>query len=119
MTDPRMTKDFSVFDCDAHVNDPLEIWEEYRPEGHRGSGSPDLLAHGPRGHGERGYAGDGWRQRRVRGRMYNPICIAGPQMNKKIMRKLISMMPLTDEQREYVGTPVRYDAHSPHHATWT
>ena len=28
--------------------------------------------------------------------MYNPICIAGPQMSKKIMRRLISMMPLSD-----------------------
>ena len=34
---------------------------------------------------------------------YNPICIAGPQMNKKIMRQVCSsMVPLTDEQRAYV-----------------
>ena len=42
--------------------------------------------------------------------MYNPICIAGPQMNKKIMRKLISMTPLTDEQRAYVQHDGGYDA---------
>ena len=38
----------------------------------------------------------------IGGGMYNPICIAGPQMNKKIMRKLISMTPLTDEQVSYL-----------------
>jgi predicted TIM-barrel fold metal-dependent hydrolase len=44
--------------------------------------------------------------------MYNPICIAGPQMSKKIMRKLISMMPLTDEQREYVHHDGAIDPHA-------
>ena len=27
-----LTKNFPVFDCDAHVNDPLDIWEKYVPE---------------------------------------------------------------------------------------
>src|SRR5205085_275138 len=44
--------------------------------------------------------------------MYNPILIAGPQMNKKIMRKLIAMMPLSDEQRDYVRHAGGYDAQS-------
>lgn len=25
----RITKSFAVFDCDAHVNDPVEIWTKY------------------------------------------------------------------------------------------
>src|SRR2546425_10234790 len=25
----RLTKSFPVFDCDAHINDPNEIWSEY------------------------------------------------------------------------------------------
>ena len=25
----RVTKTFSVFDCDAHINDPDEIWTQY------------------------------------------------------------------------------------------
>lgn len=25
----RLSKNFSVFDCDAHVNDALEIWTDY------------------------------------------------------------------------------------------
>ena len=28
----RVTKTFPVFDCDAHVNDPLDIWEKYVPK---------------------------------------------------------------------------------------
>ena len=43
--------------------------------------------------------------------LYNPICIAGPQMNKKIMRKLISMAPLSDEQRDYLEHKGAYDPH--------
>ena len=27
----RLTKSFSVFDCDAHINDPMGIWD-YVPE---------------------------------------------------------------------------------------
>ena len=30
----RLTKSFSVFDCDAHINDPLPIWD-YVPESKR------------------------------------------------------------------------------------
>src|ERR1700687_2682372 len=97
----RITKDYSVFDCDAHVNDPLDIWERDVPkdkqdlvrqtywrndEGALVNGTTPCL-----GGGNAEFAP-----------MYNPILIAGPQMNKKIMRKLISMMPLTDEQRDYV-----------------
>lgn len=97
----RLSKDFPVFDCDAHVNDPLEIWARYVPEAERelvracywrddnqawlnattkvvGGGSGEFAP------------------------LYNPICIAGPQMNKKILRKLMSMVPLDDEQRDYL-----------------
>ena len=27
-----MRKQYPVFDCDAHINDPLDIWEKYVPE---------------------------------------------------------------------------------------
>ncbi|MGH7859362.1 MAG: amidohydrolase family protein, partial [Candidatus Binatia bacterium] len=39
---------------------------------------------------------------------YNPICIAGPGMNKKIMRKL-QQMGLTPEQKKYVEHQGAYD----------
>ncbi len=105
----RITKKWAVFDCDAHVNDPLEIWERYVP-----ASKQDLV--------RRTY----WRddaQCFVNGStpcigggnaefapMYNPICIAGPQMSKQIMRRLISMMPLSDEQRDYVRHNGAFDA---------
>ena len=42
---------------------------------------------------------------------YNPICIAGPQMNKKIMRKL-NTMALTDEQKAYLHHDGALDPHA-------
>lgn len=27
-----LTKDYAVFDCDAHIIEPIEIWTEYVPE---------------------------------------------------------------------------------------
>src|SRR2546421_953465 len=97
----RMTKSFAVFDCDAHVNDPLVIWERYVPDSKK-----ELVRQTYwRNDFEAFVNGD---TRCIGGGngefapMYNPILIAGPQMNKKIMRRLISMMPLTDEQRDYV-----------------
>ena len=47
----RITKSYSVFDCDAHINDPHRDLGGVRPEGAEGAGPQDLLAHGPRGHG--------------------------------------------------------------------
>jgi len=107
----RITKSWAVFDCDAHVNDPLDIWERYVP-----ADKQDLV--------RRTY----WRddaQCFVNGStpcigggnaefapMYNPICIAGPQMSKQIMRRLISMMPLSDEQRDYLRHQGAFDAHA-------
>lgn len=105
-----LTKDFPVFDCDAHVNDPEAVWD-YVPEAQR-----ELV--------RRTYwrnDSEAWLNGRTRvigggnaefAPMYNPICIAGPQMNKKIMRKLISMVPLTDEQRDYVRHRGPVDAHA-------
>jgi predicted TIM-barrel fold metal-dependent hydrolase len=95
----RLTKDFPVFDCDAHINDPMQIWD-YVPASKqelvrntywRGDDSAFLNGEPTMGGGN-GHFAPG----------YNPICIAGPQMNKKIMRKLNAMTPLTEEQRAYV-----------------
>lgn len=97
----RITKDFAVFDCDAHINDPLKIWE-YVPKSERDlvratywKTNDQAWLNGERasGGGSGEYAPAG---------MYNPICIAGPQMNKKIIRRLASMIPLSPEQRDYL-----------------
>lgn len=105
----RLTKDFPVFDCDAHVNDPRDIWERYVEPEFR-----DAV--------RRSY----WQednQTILNGRTvviggqahdfpsYNPICIAGPGMNKKIMRKL-QQMGLDQEQKKYVEHRGAYDPHA-------
>ena len=108
----RLTKQFPVFDCDAHINDPLKIWE-YVPESKkelvrntywRGDSEAWLNGTQPVMGGGNGHFAPS----------YNPICIAGPQMNKKIMRRLQSMVPLTDEQRAYVHHDGAIDPHVRH-----
>lgn len=106
----RLTKDFPVFDCDAHINDPTRIWS-YVPESKR-----ELVrATYWRGDHEAWLNGDEAVMGGGNGHFYpsyNPICIAGPQMNKKIMRRLNTMIPLTEEQREYVHHDGALDANA-------
>lgn len=86
--DGRLHKEFPVFDCDAHVNDPPEIWSEYVPAADR-----DAV---------RAFYWHDEQQTIVNGRslvlggasgdfrpLFNPILMAGPQMNKAIIRKLL------------------------------
>ncbi len=106
----RLTKSIPVFDCDAHINDPEQIWG-YVPESKkelvrntywRDDNEAWLNGDTPVMGGGNGHFAPS----------YNPICIAGPQMNKKIMRKLRSMVPLTDEQRAYVHHDGAIDPHA-------
>ena len=102
----RVTKTFPVFDCDAHINDPDEIWTEYVEPEYR-----EVV--------RRSYWKDA-HQAVLNGRTpviggaaydfpgYNPICLAGPQMTKKIARKL-QQIGLTPEQKKYVEHPGAYD----------
>jgi predicted TIM-barrel fold metal-dependent hydrolase len=84
----RLTKSFPVFDCDAHVNDPLEIWSEYVAEADKEA--------------VKSFYWQDEKQTILNGRalvmggashyfrpMYNPIHMAGPQMGKAITRKLL------------------------------
>ena len=84
----RLTKSFAVFDCDAHINDPLEIWSEYVADADREA--------------VRSFYWQDEHQTILNGRtlvmggqshyfrpLYNPILMAGPQMNKAIIRKLM------------------------------
>ena len=105
----RVTKTFPVFDCDAHINDPDTIWTEYLDPAHR-----EMV--------RQAYWKDD-RQAVLNGRTitigggaydfpgYNPICIAGPQMNKKVMRRL-QQSPLDGEQKRYVEHRGAYDPHA-------
>jgi predicted TIM-barrel fold metal-dependent hydrolase len=104
--DGRLVKTFPVFDCDAHVNDPDEIWSRWVAPEHR-----DLV--------RRSY----WKDEHeavLNGRTpvigggsgdfpgYNPICLAGPQMSKKIARRL-QQMGLAPDQKRYVEHRGAYD----------
>jgi predicted TIM-barrel fold metal-dependent hydrolase len=104
----RLTKSFSVFDCDAHINDPTQIWE-YVPESKRELVRNTYWRSEDEAwlNGETRVLGGGNGQ--FPG--YNPICIAGPQMNKKIMRKL-NTMALTEEQKAYLHHDGAIDPHA-------
>jgi predicted TIM-barrel fold metal-dependent hydrolase len=102
----RLTKNFSVFDCDAHINDPDEIWTEYVAPADRElvrqsywkDAHQTILNGRTSVIGGAGYDFPG----------YNPICLAGPQMSKKIARKL-QQIGLTAEQKKYVEHQGAYD----------
>ena len=99
----RIRKDFSVFDCDAHVQDPNEIWNFVDP------GDEDLV--------KRSYWKDDYKallngRTQVLGSceheydrdgIYHPGSIAGPGMNIRLMRKLLMMAPLSQEQMDYLN----------------
>ena len=106
----RIAKSYPVFDCDAHIDEPAEIWD-YIPESERelvqatywwgsdGFGMLNGTTRVPTGGNE------------VWAPSYNPVSIAGPQMNKKIMRKLL-LSELTEEQRDYVTHKGAVDPHA-------
>ncbi len=95
----RLTKSFPVFDCDAHINDPNEIWSQYVEPKYRElvrqtywKDEHQAILNGRTpviGGGAYDFPG------------YNPICIAGPQMSKQIARRL-QQIGLTAEQKRYV-----------------
>ena len=109
MTAIAMRKNFAVFDCDAHINDPRSIWTEYL--------EPEFREAVRNGYWQED------NQTILNGRAvviggqahdfaaYNPICIAGPGMNKKIMRKL-QQMGLSGEQKQYLEHRGAYDPHA-------
>jgi len=111
MDPERISKPFAVFDCDAHINDPVAIWD-YVPESERElvratywrdeeqawlNATTRVNGGGSAGYGRAG--------------MFNPICIGGPQMRKEIIRRLIQMVPLDDAQREYLECRGATDPH--------
>ena len=103
------TKNFPVFDCDAHINDPFEIWTDYVEPEYKDAVRDTYWK-------DETHTVLNGRTETVGGAnsdfpIYNPICIAGPQMNKKIMRKL-QQMPLTPEQLDYVEHKGAKDPHA-------
>ena len=112
MEPERIAKPFAVFDCDAHINDPVAIWD-YVPESERELVRATYWRDEEQawlnattrvnGGGTAGYARAG---------MFNPICIGGPQMRKEIIRRLIQLVPLDDAQRDYLEHRGAVDPHA-------
>jgi hypothetical protein len=103
-----MTKSFPIFDR-THVNDPLEIWSKYVPESQK-----ELVRNVTGDDNTAMTNGDQWSFGGGGGPFagsYNPICIAGPQMNKKILPHQ-GMTPLTGNAypstRAQRGVPKRW-----------
>lgn len=100
-------KSFPVFDCDAHVNDPIEIWDTYVGAEHR-----ELV--------KQGY----WRDERqaiLNGRTrvtggadaefeggWNPLAVGGPGVNIELLGRLLGT-PLTPDQRRSLHHQGAYD----------
>src|SRR5690349_13405966 len=117
----RITKSFAVFDCDAHVNDPTEIWTRYVEPEYRelvrqaywndGSGAALL-------NGQLSVFGGHFPAARLAKKTHpmttagpariNGITIGGPGVNKKVQRRL-QRMALTPEQAAYVDHKGAYD----------
>ena len=102
-----MRKTFPVFDCDAHINDPIEIWTQYVEPEYR-----DLV--------KQSYWRDN-RQTIINGRArssaggsgsdfgrYNVITISGPGMDRETKR-MLQFEPLDDDKREYLDHKGAYD----------
>ncbi len=103
----RQTKSFPVFDCDAHVNDPPEIWERYVEPKYR-----DLVKQAYWRDKDGGILNGRWRV--ISGAesdfaSFNPACLAGPGMSNRIIRRL-QQIPLDKEQCDYLLHKGAYEA---------
>src|SRR5262245_50517306 len=102
-----MKKNFPVFDCDAHIRESSVIWSEYVEPEYRelvkqsywGEDTHTTL-NGKVDSRVRGMGGGPAVGPKTSGHMI--VDIAGPQMNKKIMRWLKhNSAALTEEQHSY------------------
>ena len=119
----KITKSFAVFDCDAHVNDPTEIWTKYVEleyldhvkQAYWNDGSGAALLNGQLslfgGHFPSAAIANKSHPMTTSGpARVNGITIGGPGVNKKVQRRL-QRMSLTQEQAAYVDHRGAYDPH--------
>ena len=99
----RLTKDFPILDCDAHVQDPKGIWDFVKPV------DRELVKRSYWNDGRRAVINGRWQVTGAgehefdENRAYHSGSIAGPGMNRRLMRRVQSMYPLTQEQMDYVN----------------
>lgn len=104
-----MRKSFPVFDCDAHINDPPEIWTQYVAPKDRElvrqsywRDDQHTIVNGRSRSTAGGSNGDFSR--------YNPITISGPGMDRETKRRL-QFVPLDEKKRDYLDHKGAYDPH--------
>jgi predicted TIM-barrel fold metal-dependent hydrolase len=109
----RMRKSFPVFDCDAHINDPVEIWENYVEPKDR-----ELVGRAYWCGGATGFINE--RQMVMSGNSegsgpkfinLNALTVSGPGVNKRVKRRLMRTR-LNHEQVTYLDHRGAYDAHA-------
>ena len=107
----KQTKTFPVFDCDAHINDPLEIWDKYVEPEYRELVKQSYW-------NTPGTAILNGRELVTGGHdvpldaiTINGITIGGPGADKRVQRRLMRMR-LTPEQCHYLDHRGAYDANA-------
>jgi predicted TIM-barrel fold metal-dependent hydrolase len=111
MSETQLVKNYPVFDCDAHINDPLEIWDKYVEADYR-----DLVKQsywntaGRAILNGRAMVTGGHDAPRDKINI-NGITIGGPGADKRVQRRLMRMR-LTPEQCQYLDHRGAYDAHA-------
>jgi predicted TIM-barrel fold metal-dependent hydrolase len=111
MSETQLVKNYPVFDCDAHINDPLEIWDKYVEADYR-----DLVKQSywntPRGAILNGRTMVTGGHDAPRDKInINGITIGGPGADKRVQRRLMRMR-LTPEQCQYLDHRGAYDPHA-------
>jgi len=110
---PTTTKSYPVFDCDAHINDPAQIWDRLSKKEQEIVGPWYWLEGSPMNtYGTRlkpMYSKFSGPQINDPGRV-KLVEIAGPGVDRATIRKLREMSPLTPEQARYVNRPGASDA---------
>jgi hypothetical protein len=111
MSGMQLEKHFSVFDCDAHINDPPEIWDKYVGPEYR-----ELVKQSywnPLGRAilnGRTLVTGGHDEPRDQINI-NGITIGGPGADKRVQRRLMRMR-LTPDQCRYLDHRGAYDPHA-------
>lgn len=105
----RLKKDFPVFDCDGHINDPDVIWTRYVEPDWRERVRAAYWKDADHAilNGRTEVVGGGkneWAHRPT----YSGITSAGPGINKKILKRLQAMQ-LSDEQKDYLDHKGSYE----------
>jgi len=108
-----MHKSYAVFDCDAHINDPIDIWEKYIDPRDREVVRQAFTSDGPFGliNDRTTVLTGNTLGNSPRSMNFNALTVTGPGVNKRVKRWLMRRQ-LTREQIDYLDHRGAYDAHT-------